>query len=60
MATAGRIQLQLPMPYKLEPADHPTVRDYLSRGWRIVSFERTHDREALVTLEPASQPAAGA
>lgn len=56
MAKEGRLQLHLPLPYKQEPADHPTVRGYLNRGYRIVSLDRVNDREALVTLEPAPQP----
>ena len=57
MPERGRIQLHLAMPYKQQPADHPHVRSYLDRGYRIVSLDRVSDREALVTLEPSPAPA---
>lgn len=56
MAETGRVQLHLAMPYKQQPTDHPQVRSYLERGYRIVSLDRVSDREALVTVEPAPQP----
>ena len=45
-----RVQIQLGMPYKQQPADHPRVRAYLDRGYRVVHVQRVTDQEALVTL----------
>jgi len=47
---AGRIQLHLVLPYKHQVKDHPRVRGYLERGWRIRQLQRLSDREVVVTL----------
>jgi hypothetical protein len=45
-----RTQLHIVMPYKLEARNHPRIRSYLDRGYRIVQLQRISDREAIVTL----------
>lgn len=50
--SSNRIQLQLPIPYRLEPRDDERVRRYLERGFRIVQYQRLTDQEVVVTLEP--------
>jgi hypothetical protein len=50
MAPAARVQIHLVLPYRIEPREHPRVREYLSRGYRIVQLQRLTDREALVTF----------
>lgn len=50
-----RIQLHLVLPYKFEPRENHTVRDYLARGYRIEQLQRLSDREALVTLAPPTR-----
>lgn len=54
MNCAGRIQLQLALPYKRQPAEHHLVRAYLDRGYRVVHLQRISDRESLVTLAPSA------
>jgi len=46
-----RLQLHLVLAYKFEPRQHPTIRGYLDRGYRIVGLQRVSDREVLVTLD---------
>ncbi len=46
------IQVQLEMPYNVEPRDHRSVRRYLDGGWRISDLQRLSDREALITFDP--------
>lgn len=58
MAASERIQIQLALPYKQQPAEHPRVRAFLDQGYRVVSVDRLNDREALITFEPAPAPAA--
>lgn len=50
-----RIQLHLVLPYKLQPREHPRIRRYLGRGYRIAQLQRLSDREVVVTL--VSSPA---
>jgi hypothetical protein len=45
-----RVQLQLVLPYKAVPAEHPQVKAYLERGYHIEQLQRLTDREALVTV----------
>jgi hypothetical protein len=45
-----RLQLHLTLPYKLEPREHPRIREHLQRGLRILQFQRISDREVIVTL----------
>ena len=52
-AATERVQLHLVHPYKLQPRDHPAVRRYLDRGFRIEMLQRVSDREVLITLAPA-------
>jgi hypothetical protein len=47
---AGKIQLQIVLPYKDEARSHGSVRGYLERGYRIVDLQRVTDREVVVTL----------
>ena len=49
---AGRIQLQLPIPYRREPKDDARVRRYLDRGYRIAAYQRLTDQEVVLTLDP--------
>jgi len=57
MERSERVQLQLALPYKKQPTDHPRVREYLERGYRIVHLQRVTDREMLVTFAgPAGEP----
>lgn len=46
----SRVQLHLVLPYKDDPIEHPRVRAWLERGYRIEDLQRVTDREALVTL----------
>ena len=48
---AARIQVQLPVPYRVEPRDDERLRAYLDRGYRIVHYQRLSDAEVVVTLE---------
>ena len=50
---AGRIQLHLNLPFNHQPRDHPTIRGYLERGYRIEELQRVTDHEVLVTLNRA-------
>jgi len=45
---SDRIQLQLPVPYHLEPRDDARVRSYLERGYTIVQYQRLTDQEVVV------------
>ncbi len=55
MTEIKRMQLQLPLPYGLEPRDDERVRRQLDLGWRIAQLQRLTDQEVLVTFEaPAS------
>jgi hypothetical protein len=45
-----RVQLQLPLAYRHEARQHPKIREWLERGYRIVQLQRLSDREVLVTL----------
>lgn len=47
-----RVQIQLGMTFKQQPADHARVKAYLERGYRVVHVQRVTDHEALVTLAP--------
>jgi len=58
MAASERIQIQLALSYKQQPAEHPRIRTMLERGYRVVSVDRLNDREALITLEPSPVPTA--
>jgi len=51
MKPHATLQLQLDLSYKTQPRDHPRLRAYLERGYRIAHFQRISDGEALVTLE---------
>jgi hypothetical protein len=55
-----RIQLQVTLPYKKQPAEHPRIRAYLERGYRVVHLQRVTDQESLVTLAPPPGGAAAA
>jgi len=48
--SATRVQLHLVLPFKHEAQDHPQIRGYLERGFRIVQLQRISDREVVVTL----------
>ena len=50
-----RIQLQVMLPYKLEPRDDVRVRRLLEDGYAIEQFQRLTDKEALVTLAKESK-----
>ncbi len=56
MEPPATLQLQLDLTYKMQPRDHPRVRAYLERGYRIADLQRISDQEALVTLnlEPSA------
>ena len=56
MAMAKKIQIQLELPYKIEPRENRTIKKYLDKGWRIEHLQRLSDREALVTLDPPHAP----
>jgi hypothetical protein len=56
-APARAVQLHLVLPYKFQPIEHPSVRDYLERGYRIDALQRVSDREVLVILSPAPSTA---
>jgi hypothetical protein len=49
--TTNRLQLHLTLPYRFEPREHPRIREYLGRGFRIVQLQRISDREVIVTLD---------
>ena len=51
MDRPARVQLQVVLPYKKQPRDHPQLRAYLERGYRIAHLQRITDGEAVVTLE---------
>ncbi len=55
MTAAGdpphRFQLHLELPYKKEPREHPRVRAWLDRGYRIAQLQRLTDRDAVITFE---------
>ena len=53
--TEDRTQLHVVMPYKLEARNHPRIRSYLDRGYRIIQLQRISDREAIVTLAAAGR-----
>ncbi len=57
MGRPETVQLQLVLPYKQQPREHPRIRTYLEQGYRIVHLQRLTDQEALVTLK---LPVAGA
>ena len=44
------LQLQVALPYKQQPRDHPRIRRLLEDGYWITQFQRLNDREAIVTL----------
>jgi hypothetical protein len=48
----NKTQLQIEMPYNIEPREHRAVRKYLDQGWTISDLQRLTDREALITFEP--------
>jgi len=52
MESKAAVQIQLALSYKTQPREHPRVRAYLERGYRIAHLQRISDGEALVTLEP--------
>ncbi len=57
MPASEPVQVHLGLTFKQQPAQHPQVKDYLARGFRIVNVQRVNDREALVTLSPPASPA---
>lgn len=60
MERSAPIQLQLELPYKQQPSEHPRVRAYLDRGYRLLHLQRLTDQESLVTLAPPGEPARSA
>ncbi|HKQ61184.1 MAG TPA: hypothetical protein VJS92_07820 [Candidatus Polarisedimenticolaceae bacterium] len=46
----ARLQLHLVLPYQLEAREHPRIRAYLERGYRIAQLQRVTDEEVVVTL----------
>ena len=46
-----RVQLHLTLLYKHQPRDHPRIREYLDRGFRITQLQRVTDHEVIVTLQ---------
>lgn len=54
MRLSERVQLQVGMTFKQQPAEHPRIKAYLDRGYRVVHVQRVTDDEALVTLTPPS------
>jgi hypothetical protein len=57
MTTRRREQLLIDLQYKAAPADHPRVRRYLEKGYRVVELQRVSDGEAIVTVEAPPPPA---
>ncbi len=49
-ARPARVQIQLVLPYRAQPADDPRIRRYLDSGYRIEQLQRLSDQEAIVVL----------
>jgi hypothetical protein len=49
-AESDPVQLHLVLAYRHELREHPRVRSFLERGFRVVQLQRVTDREVLVTL----------